>query len=225
MNKIYFILAIGLLASLASAHTPEGDYEKLHKAYVAAVDAHEKAFDEASLKERRALRSSHPGKEFWPKFVDLSKTDAQAAIWLISNVRQSPLKSSERTDFKKQLYDRLLDPAAKHGVTLDVLMLLSADGRKLGEEYVEGHLRTILTGQSSRTIHAIATAKLGQLLSASDDEKRAAEGKEMLEEYHSQFIGEGAQAIDFTGATIDGHEFSLSDYKGKVVLVDFYGFW
>jgi peroxiredoxin len=32
-------------------------------------------------------------------------------------------------------------------------------------------------------------------------------------------------APDFTGKTVDGFEFDLSDYKGKVVLLDFYGFW
>jgi peroxiredoxin len=27
------------------------------------------------------------------------------------------------------------------------------------------------------------------------------------------------------GETIDGHQFKLSDYRGKVVVLDFYGFW
>ena len=33
------------------------------------------------------------------------------------------------------------------------------------------------------------------------------------------------EAPDFDAKTIDGHEFKLSDYRGKVVLLDFYGFW
>jgi len=35
----------------------------------------------------------------------------------------------------------------------------------------------------------------------------------------------GKPAPDFAGKTIDGYEFRLSDYRGKVVLLDFYGFW
>jgi len=38
-------------------------------------------------------------------------------------------------------------------------------------------------------------------------------------------IKPGIVAPDFTGRTIGGHEFKLSDYRGKVVLLDFYGFW
>ena len=52
-----------------------------------------------------------------------------------------------------------------------------------------------------------------------------AAGEELLEAYEEKYISVGAQAIDFTGTTFEGHEFKLSDYKGKVVLLDFYGFW
>ena len=35
----------------------------------------------------------------------------------------------------------------------------------------------------------------------------------------------GSTAPDFKGSTIDGFQFELSEYRGKVVLLDFYGFW
>ena len=35
----------------------------------------------------------------------------------------------------------------------------------------------------------------------------------------------GELAPDFKGRTIDGYEFKLSDYRGKVVLLDFWGNW
>ena len=58
-----------------------------------------------------------------------------------------------------------------------------------------------------------------------DDAAREERGEELLEAYEEKYISVGAQAIDFTGTTFEGHEFKLSDYKGKVVLLDFYGFW
>jgi peroxiredoxin len=35
----------------------------------------------------------------------------------------------------------------------------------------------------------------------------------------------GRRAPDFTTKDVDGVEFKLSDYRGKVVVLDFWGFW
>jgi len=38
-------------------------------------------------------------------------------------------------------------------------------------------------------------------------------------------LGKGRQAPDIAGVDLDGVEFKLSDYKGKVVFLDFWGDW
>jgi hypothetical protein len=35
----------------------------------------------------------------------------------------------------------------------------------------------------------------------------------------------GESAPDIVGVDVDGKEFKLSDYRGKVVVLDFWGFW
>lgn len=35
----------------------------------------------------------------------------------------------------------------------------------------------------------------------------------------------GAEAPEIVGVDLDGVEFKLSDYRGKVVMLDFYGDW
>jgi hypothetical protein len=46
-----------------------------------------------------------------------------------------------------------------------------------------------------------------------------------------KFVGDfakiqvGAKAPDFTGNTVDGKEISLSDYRGKITYLVFWGFW
>lgn len=35
----------------------------------------------------------------------------------------------------------------------------------------------------------------------------------------------GEQAPEIIGEDVDGKEFKLSDYRGKVVVLDFWGFW
>jgi hypothetical protein len=38
-------------------------------------------------------------------------------------------------------------------------------------------------------------------------------------------LGVGKVAPDIVGEDIDGVVFRLSDYRGKVVMLDFWGFW
>jgi hypothetical protein len=35
----------------------------------------------------------------------------------------------------------------------------------------------------------------------------------------------GKQAPDISGSDLDGVEFKLSDYRGKIVMLDFWGDW
>ena len=44
-------------------------------------------------------------------------------------------------------------------------------------------------------------------------------------EYREKNLAVGMAVPDFTAKDIEGAEFKLSDYKGKVVLLDFWGFW
>jgi hypothetical protein len=82
--------------------------------------------------------------------------------------------------------------------------------------------------------------QLGKLYLDSDDPKQQAAGKAWLKrvdeelgdtryatwartELYKPVVGEPAP--DFTGRTIDGSTFKLSDYRGKVVMLDFWGDW
>ena len=48
---------------------------------------------------------------------------------------------------------------------------------------------------------------------------------EMAEASGKEGISAGDTIIEITGKDIDGEKFSLSDYSGKVVLLDFWGDW
>jgi len=45
------------------------------------------------------------------------------------------------------------------------------------------------------------------------------------EEFKKNNLQVGMVAPDFTHRDVEGVEFKLSDYRGKVVLLDFWGFW
>ena len=225
MNKLILLASSILLATTLLGYGASDNYKTLNAEYQAAVARHQKALESAPLKERRSLRKQHPIGDFWPRFEELGENDGQATLWLVENAKKSGIKNADLADFKRKGYDRVFKMENSAACLSTAIANLAGDARTVGEEFVEGHLQRVLAGTASRSAKGLATFKLGGVLRASEDVERAAAGEKMLAEYEAKFISEGAIAIDFDATTIDGHEFRLSDYRGKAVLVDFYGFW
>lgn len=62
------------------------------------------------------------------------------------------------------------------------------------------------------------------------EEKEDASSPELLAKLEQKIfqierLSVGAEAPDIVGTDHDGQEFKLSDYRGKVVLLDFWGYW
>jgi len=70
---------------------------------------------------------------------------------------------------------------------------------------------------------AAAVADLNLVLTLTKDEDLLDEAREALVE--AQKLAIGSPAPEIAGVDIDGVQFKLSDYRGKVVLLDFWGFW
>jgi hypothetical protein len=66
-------------------------------------------------------------------------------------------------------------------------------------------------------------ADLRAVATVTEDEDLIAEAKEALFEVEQLAIG--CQAPEIEGVDVEGVAFKLSDYRGKVVLLDFWGFW
>jgi cytochrome oxidase Cu insertion factor (SCO1/SenC/PrrC family) len=56
-----------------------------------------------------------------------------------------------------------------------------------------------------------------------DRQQRVEQARNALAEMKVRGIGKAVP--DIVGTDLDGKPFKLSDYKGKVVLLDFWGFW
>ncbi len=245
------IPALLLLGGAATVTTAEvlafsvvdEEFDTLNAAYEASVEEWKASLDGASKEERRKLRKTKPAASYWDRFVALSdKGNGQAKFWLISNIRQSSVKSSKRDETIKPLYEALV---AKH-VNADwfagVVEQVSRDKRTLGDEMTLRLYETVIKTTESDENRAAALYEAGVWLKRSDDEKlqeRGAAyharvdaefgetpwGAKVREKLAAEKVQVGKMAPDFTGKTIDGFEFNLSDYKGKVVVLDFYGFW
>jgi hypothetical protein len=121
----------------------------------------------------------------------------------------------------------------------------------LGEERVVQTLKDIAARTPHRTVKAAALYSLGAVLGGerATGDPRLAEAKVVFAELQKDFAdvklndersyAEAASAFvfalenlavgrpcpDFAAVDAEGANFQLSDYKGKVVLVDFWGFW
>ena len=68
-----------------------------------------------------------------------------------------------------------------------------------------------------------AIALYAALIEAYPDELWADQAKGDV--YRERYLREGMVAPDFETEDVDGVAFSLSDYRGGVVLIEFWGFW
>jgi AhpC/TSA family len=120
--------------------------------------------------------------------------------------------------------------------------------------WAEKHLRTMVVKTRSEDIKANARFGLANILKNKDEasqpeaEKlfasiveqggKAPNQRRLLDQYKRDLVdqakkeladikvhGIGRPVPDITGNDLDDKPFKLSDYKGKVVLIDFWGFW
>ncbi len=70
---------------------------------------------------------------------------------------------------------------------------------------------------------AEAKADLDRVATVTKDEDLVKQAKDAL--FEIEHLQVGCEAPDIAGKDVDGVDFKLSDYRGKVVLIDFWGFW
>lgn len=170
------------------------------------------------------------------KSKDLASLDAEAAqsFKLFGEKYAAVLKPEELTQLCQRLgYER--------GVGGEALLraLLEKDSRRQVQALACLALARTLKNRADATPEAEATeaanlrkqsAKLFDLAIATyADVKmpyRGAVGDQAKRElFELQHLGVGMEAPDIQGEDADGKQFKLSDYRGKVVLLDFWGHW
>jgi len=209
------------------------------------------AYHEATDEEQRAaLRAEFPLQEFvepLAAIADQSKgTELQAQCWF--EIYRLGVLVEDRSTFQRaveQFTSQCLTSASLPAFALD----LAYGAPAWGVATAQDGLRKILAGTNEPSVRAMAMSQLALLVGldaslgqAGQDEARAlleqikAEfgDKDFLGQSASQFV-EGARfeiehlrvgqvAPDFELPDQDGTAFKLSDYRGQVVLLDFWGF-
>jgi len=166
---------------------------------------------------------------------------AELLVWMGTNASYMPAG--------QKAIERLIEKYPDHPAIERICMVLGRGGVPKGEEM----LKTILEKNDKPKVKAAAALELGRALAAKTDklgdnpaeaDKVAAEGEKYLtmaidlnkdnERQMKAAEGElkalrtlrvGKEAPEIKAGDLDGKEFKLTDYRGKVVMLDFWGHW
>ena len=211
----------------------------------AAYKAYEDAEDDEG---RKAAIAKMSGVEFRPEFeafaVEQKGTDlaAQALLWVF-RLAEGDAQLMERT------VQSLLETYMESPVLADLAGELRYAGYQMGSAPAQKALREMSEFSPHEKVRGNALFVLGcVLVSEAKTDAEKAEGRKCLETviaeygkvasrsgtlsddaqgwlYELDHLQIGMVAPDFEATDENGVKWKLSDYRGKVVVVDFWGYW
>lgn len=230
----------------ASAEIGDVGFDKLASEFDQARRNWKEALSAAEGAEKRALRKARPEIAFYSRFKEAGLAGSgQSLLWLLSNGTKAGIKKDQRRADATLVAERLMTKHADEAWMLEqgVFKKLVRLERTIGADKVEALF--LAAGEKAKKVEtrAMALMALAERQERSKDEAIRARGaaiRERVEKtfplealqaafsgenFKSMFLGTGMIAPDFTAKTVDGESFKLSDYRGKVTLIDFWGFW
>jgi hypothetical protein len=180
-----------------------------------------------------------PRKAFSPRFLDLAKrargTEAgfEATSWLLGG---GTLSDEDRLAVLQDVGSVYV---SSPGVE-KIFPAFVGNCRSLGHDAIASVLSALVAGSPHRGVKAGARFTLGELEGYFKNEKGAREILETVEKdfadtewgkrargkiFQMEHLAMGKVAPDFEAEDEKGQKFNFSDYRGKVVVIDFWGFW
>ena len=228
--------------TLLPASTPAGQYEALVNEYQKAQQEFSSAYTAAKTdEEREKLSSKYPQpKAYLRRFLELAQKHPKdpvafdALAWVVTNDRYG-----EKINETLEILLRDHVESEKLGPVAQALVYSSArEPAKILEGIVEKN--------PHREVKGVATFTLGLVQKGQAKEPEAEKLFEQVVEkfgdvqdgfrgtlaaaargqlYEIQNLGIGKVAPEIQGEDVEGKSFKLSDYRGKVVVIDFWGDW
>ncbi len=188
-------------------------------------------------------------RDFKALALEAGKTDSAALAWL--NVVMCAGRAGT-DDMKALAGEGVKTLATQHMDSEHTLEILGAASYFLGEKEGEALLQGLVDKSKNRTTQSAALQALTEMWIETNEEAPLAKAKQGLERLAKEFgtekdpssrtgetfevtskqklemlqkFGIGAVAPEIEGEDISGVAFKLSDYRGKVVLLDFWGNW
>jgi hypothetical protein len=216
----------------------DADYQKL-------MDEARKAATEFAEKKKADAKTPRPEGGFWDRFKALAdKGHGPSLRWLAQNAQYKYEGKQEITAKKLELYERLITKFGNEDGSDEIVTALMREKKYFGMPELDKLLVQLRSTSKNRDAQAAALEALSNVLTGTSagepERKRATAYKEELakdfqgtrtvnrmnaKEFKEKNLAVGMAVPDFTAKDIEGAQFKLSDYKGKVVLLDFWGFW
>ena len=222
------------------------DWGTLSSAWDEALAAWEAAYESATdIQSRRTLRDEHPALEYWPRFEALAPTEPRVSLWQIDFAGRAGYPGKQGRAVKAAAYTRAFgfEGALDAEWMEPLLERLAGDRKAVGQDVWIERLERVAEQAQSPANRARALLIHGTYLSKQGQSQReraiamleraltfegtaaAAEVESGGTLYYLRYVAIGATAPDFTAATADGGTFKLSEQRGKIVVLDFFGFW
>ena len=230
----------------AKASSPAEAYRAMVQEYDAAVQEFTKNYQQAKTDDERqkAMEKYPQADSFTGRFLTFAQNhpkDAAAVdalAWIVQNAR-NPQNTDAEKALKVLLNDHVANP--KLGPVCQSLAYAYSSN-------AEKFLRAVLARNPDHQVQGHAAFNLAQFLHRRGSPDAFAEAEKYFEHVVGKFgdvpgyrgtLGDAAKsalfevrnlavgmvAPDIQGEDVDGKAFKLSDYRGKVVVIDFWGDW
>lgn len=247
--------ALLIVGSLALARAPVGDpAQKLaeirEKRDTAMADWEKKLRAAKTQEEGRAIYDARPGAEFLAQFkavaLEAKGTETAAQAW----VEVFDLASDTGVaDEMKSAIDAIVADHAASPELVGFATTLGYAAQAIGPDKVIAAYDAIVAKSTHEKVLAPALLGLGTTLLEQEKPESKARGRKALERLIADFAAVkpkrggpysdrakgflfeldhlqiGMVAPNFESVDENGQKFSIADYKGKVVVLDFWGIW
>ena len=231
---------------------PDSATERTLDSYETLLDEFKRASLEWRRARRTARRDKekadtfdtpHPIGAFFPRFQELASAgDGQAVLWVGLNVEETERTPGEVRTIKRAAFERVVSEFIGEEFVGELVKRASRQTDHLTDEEICALLRRVVDGKATDEVRTAATYTLAERLRKREtgDAVAAAEqlyNRVIADAPESKFAGKAKKKIagmrftpgkiapDFESEDVEGNSFKLSDYRGKVVVLDFWGFW
>ena len=217
-------------------------YNSLYREYQAAQQEFSQAYQAATdpAEKQKVLQEKYPRPEkFAPRFAEFAEKNPDdpkaidALAWIVTNARQGPHFKQALRQLEDHIDSEKIAPVVRSLVYSGEPEMAAKFLQKVAEQSPHREVKgaavyALADHRMNRGQQAEAEKGFEEVVEKYGDVKHyrgtlADAAKAQLHEIRNLAIGKPAPEIE--GEDVDGKKFKLSDYRGKVVVLDFWGDW